>query len=583
MSFTKYYLNPGTYKSTKGQGLNLVKYIQDVVNGVCDLQALAGAVSSPDGNTYIQYQNNNLQFYTDGLLAGSVTHDGTDFKWTLNGILDPKVYAATPITTTQRNAITPTSGYLIYNSDSAQFEYYNGSWNPVGSGGSVSTVFGRTGAIVSSNGDYNSSQITNTPSGNLTSTTVQDALNELQTEIDNLPTVDLNTTISNETGSNGTGLTSPSTPPAGIETGDFHIEVYDDVLLYFVKTVGSYSVVEVSRGSVPGIDDVLNVGQNLTTTRLINLNGNGLSLIGSTGGSISFGDNGIIQINSLGNTPFTGIRNSSGQFISLQDGTDDFGIYNFAGNPEGNVTANTGSTVHDTSNGVLYIKTTDTVNTGWEEVGFKNIVTADLTSTENRIHTFDNVLQIIGTGQKDILSSDGAGRTAFFRLNQGTADFYVSNTTGNNNSATGIQISNSTGVNASVELSATDPVSGKNSGVIATGDTLVINTPEVDAGNSTVGQILTLKQTNGDSEFTDLKYIQTFVTGDWVSDGVSNSTLSITATTHEKGLTPNLTIFEVSGVTATKVNVDYSYDTTTGDITITVLEGEEFNGVLHII
>lgn len=56
MSFKKYYLNPGTYKSTNGQGLNLVKYIQDVVNGVCDLQALAGAVSSPDGNTYIQYQ-----------------------------------------------------------------------------------------------------------------------------------------------------------------------------------------------------------------------------------------------------------------------------------------------------------------------------------------------------------------------------------------------------------------------------------------------------------------------------------------------------------------------------------------------
>ena len=45
----------------------------------------------------------------------------------------------------------------------------------------VTSVFTRTGAIAASNGDYTASQVTNVPSGNITSTTVQAALNELDT------------------------------------------------------------------------------------------------------------------------------------------------------------------------------------------------------------------------------------------------------------------------------------------------------------------------------------------------------------------------------------------------------------------
>ncbi len=47
---------------------------------------------------------------------------------------------------------------------------------------SVSSVFGRTGAIVSSNGDYTASQVTNIPGGTISSVTVQAALNELDAE-----------------------------------------------------------------------------------------------------------------------------------------------------------------------------------------------------------------------------------------------------------------------------------------------------------------------------------------------------------------------------------------------------------------
>lgn len=53
-----------------------------------------------------------------------------------------------------------------------------------GGGGSVASVFGRTGVIVGQAGDYTANLITVSPSGNLSSLTVQNALLELQGDID---------------------------------------------------------------------------------------------------------------------------------------------------------------------------------------------------------------------------------------------------------------------------------------------------------------------------------------------------------------------------------------------------------------
>lgn len=47
------------------------------------------------------------------------------------------------------------------------------------SGSTVNSIFGRTGTVISSNGDYTASQITNVPSGGMTATTVQAAINQL--------------------------------------------------------------------------------------------------------------------------------------------------------------------------------------------------------------------------------------------------------------------------------------------------------------------------------------------------------------------------------------------------------------------
>ncbi len=190
------------------------------------------------------------------------------------GFLPPR------LTTAQRNAIVqPAEGLMIYNLDTSALEIYNTgstSWaaSGGGGGGAVASVFGRTGAIVSANGDYTAAQVTNVPAGNLTATDVQGALNELQADIDAIPdemienagaltgaapvgaqwgvdtttgqayyvsggnwtampvtTVDLNMTVSNQAGNNAGA--APLAAPAGPDTGDIHLEVYDDFLVWW--------------------------------------------------------------------------------------------------------------------------------------------------------------------------------------------------------------------------------------------------------------------------------------------------------------------------------------------------------------
>jgi hypothetical protein len=49
-------------------------------------------------------------------------------------------------------------------------------------GGAVDSVFGRIGIVTAQSGDYTAAQVTNTPAGNIAATTVQAAINELDSE-----------------------------------------------------------------------------------------------------------------------------------------------------------------------------------------------------------------------------------------------------------------------------------------------------------------------------------------------------------------------------------------------------------------
>lgn len=77
------------------------------------------------------------------------------------------------------------NGTLYYNTQSNKFRaYINGAWSDLveAGGGSVTSVFGRTGAVVAVAGDYDATEVDFTPSGNLSATNVNGAITELDAE-----------------------------------------------------------------------------------------------------------------------------------------------------------------------------------------------------------------------------------------------------------------------------------------------------------------------------------------------------------------------------------------------------------------
>lgn len=84
-------------------------------------------------------------------------------------------------------------------------------------------------------------------------------------------------------------------------------------------------------------------------------------------------------------------KSASGEWIDFNDGTDSFGYYNHAGSPESNVAANIGSICSDTTNGDVYVKTTDTANTGWTilDAGGSGDVQGPASATDNALCRYD--------------------------------------------------------------------------------------------------------------------------------------------------------------------------------------------------
>lgn len=88
-------------------------------------------------------ENSIINFVVNGIQVGSVGLDGDMPKWTLDGILDPTVFAATPIDTATRDTLGNVAGYFIYNLDNSFFEYNDGStWITFAGGGGGATNLG---------------------------------------------------------------------------------------------------------------------------------------------------------------------------------------------------------------------------------------------------------------------------------------------------------------------------------------------------------------------------------------------------------------------------------------------------------
>ncbi len=99
------------------------------------------------------------------------------------------------------------------------------------------------------------------------------------------------------------------------------------------------------------------IGASATATKITNTGTQFINIV-PTNGNLSIGDGAAAY-------RLVFDRSASGEFINVDDGTDTFGIFNNAGSPEGIIATDIGSLCIDTTNGEIYIKTTDTVNTGW--------------------------------------------------------------------------------------------------------------------------------------------------------------------------------------------------------------------------
>ncbi len=71
---------------------------------------------------------------------------------------------------------------LIAIANNASTTTYAGNWTILDATDAVTSVFGRVGNVVSANGDYTASQVTNVPAGDISATTVQAAITELDNE-----------------------------------------------------------------------------------------------------------------------------------------------------------------------------------------------------------------------------------------------------------------------------------------------------------------------------------------------------------------------------------------------------------------
>lgn len=122
---------------------------------------------------------------------------------------------------------------------------YNGTiWQQSDNSDAVMSVFGRTGVVTSTNGDYTASQVTNVPAGTIAAITVQAAINELdgdaQAGISAAGTAQ--TTINNHI-SNGTGAHAASaigvTPSGNLSSTNVQAALVELQLNIDGFTVGS--------------------------------------------------------------------------------------------------------------------------------------------------------------------------------------------------------------------------------------------------------------------------------------------------------------------------------------------------------
>lgn len=154
-----------TWNGTAWVPANLQTTLSDLTAGTTAVKLTGtGGVGAATGAT-----TDVINFTVGGNAVGNVTMlNPTTPKWTLNGIVDPAIYAGTPQTLSQRNAFTPTTpdatkkGYMAYVSDTGveEYQYWNGTaWVSMG-GGNPRQFASSTAVTVAAAGQPTAAEIT---------------------------------------------------------------------------------------------------------------------------------------------------------------------------------------------------------------------------------------------------------------------------------------------------------------------------------------------------------------------------------------------------------------------------------------
>jgi hypothetical protein len=229
-------------------------------------------------------------------ILGQVTYMGT---W--NASTNSPTLANPPATTTLGDYYIVTTGgtFASITFNVGDWIISNGAdgWAKVDNTDAVASVFGRTGTVTATNGDYTASNITNVPAGNIVATEVQAAINEL--DGDKLAKAsNLSDLVSPSTARTNLGLGSAAT-----QNDTYFLQVANNLSdLASVTTarsnlgLGTMAVqnaasVSITGGSITGITDlaVADGGTGVSTTpangQLLIGNGTGYTVANLTAGT----------------------------------------------------------------------------------------------------------------------------------------------------------------------------------------------------------------------------------------------------------------------------------------------------------
>jgi hypothetical protein len=229
-------------------------------------------------------------------ILGQVTYMGT---W--NAATNSPTLANPPATTTLGDYYIVTTGgtFASITFNVGDWIISNGAdgWAKVDNTDAVASVFGRTGTVTATNGDYTASNITNVPAGGIVATEVQAAINEL--DGDKLAKAsNLSDLVSPSTARTNLGLGSAAT-----QNDTYFLQVANNLSdLASVTTarsnlgLGTMAVqnaasVSITGGSITGITDlaVADGGTGVSTTpangQLLIGNGTGYTVANLTAGT----------------------------------------------------------------------------------------------------------------------------------------------------------------------------------------------------------------------------------------------------------------------------------------------------------